>query len=258
MAIVGCGLATSFSNAGERGPKAARTPVIVELFTSEGCSSCPPADEALGKLASEQPVAGAEIIPLALHVDYWNNLGWADPFSSAKFSERQNEYAAAFRSSRIYTPQMIVDGRTEFVGSQLAKAKLEISAAAKNPKARIDFKAERAASKPNELLLALKISGIQEAAGGENVEVWLAVTESGLKTAVPKGENAGRTLTHSGVARELTKLQTVDPQKSDVFEAAPILKLDPKWDRRQSRAVVFLQKQSSRAIIGAASVAIAN
>src|SRR5689334_4635092 len=114
-----------------------RIPVIVELFTSEGCSSCPPADALLARLEKNQPVAGAEVIPLALHVDYWNHLGWADPFSSHQFSERQGEYAAVFGNDSVYTPQMVVDGVREFNGSNSSLAQEAIAKAARESKGEV-------------------------------------------------------------------------------------------------------------------------
>ena len=113
-----------------------RTPVIVELFTSEGCSSCPPADELLIMLDAQQPVAGALVIPLSEHVDYWNGLGWPDPFASTVFTQRQEQYARALATRGLYTPQMVVDGRLEFVGSQRHTAREAIARAGRRAEGR--------------------------------------------------------------------------------------------------------------------------
>src|SRR5450631_2985869 len=114
-----------------------RTPVIVELFTSEGCSSCPPADQLLAKLEAEQPVRNAEIIALEEHVDYWNNLGWVDPFSSDFATTRQYAYAGALGNGNAYTPQMVVDGQSEFVGSREGKARSAIEHAGSRKKTEV-------------------------------------------------------------------------------------------------------------------------
>src|ERR1043165_7446623 len=156
-----------------------RAPVVVELFTSEGCSSCPPADALLARLDKEQPVEGAEVIALAQHVDYWNNLGWADPFSAHEFSERQNEYAAHFGGDSVYTPQMVVDGGAEFPGSNSGKAFDGIARAAREPQAegslaRVDDQTDGA------LRLSVRVVRLPKLTDGDTADVLLAVTESGL------------------------------------------------------------------------------
>src|ERR1700674_652964 len=95
-----------------------RAPVVVELFTSEGCSSCPPADALLARLAEQQPVGNAEVIALEEHVDYWDHEGWIDPFSSGQWTQRQQLYASGFADHGVYTPELVVDGRSGFVGSR--------------------------------------------------------------------------------------------------------------------------------------------
>src|SRR3984893_16188948 len=117
--------------------QANRTPVLVELFTSEGCSSCPPADALLAKLDQTQPIDGAEIIVLGEHVDYWDGQGWHDRFSSHQYTERQNEYCGRLHVDSAYTPQMIVDGTDQFVGNDAAHAVRAIQHAAETPKIKL-------------------------------------------------------------------------------------------------------------------------
>ena len=168
--------------------QARRTPVLVELFTSEGCSSCPPADDFLIRLEREQPVPDAEIIAISEHVDYWNRLGWADPFSSAAFSERQNQYARAFGTNQIYTPQMVVDGRTEFIGSQEGKARREIAQAAQAPKAKVGLVKESAHPHDDLIFMHVSVGQLPRITPNDTGEVWLAITEGELSTDVRRGE----------------------------------------------------------------------
>ena len=106
---------------------------LVELYTSEGCSSCPPADAHLTKLLREQPIAGVEVVPLSFHVDYWNHQGWRDPFSAKAFSVRQESYSKIAGGNKVYTPQMVVDGQDEFNGSDEGAARKFLQAAAARP-----------------------------------------------------------------------------------------------------------------------------
>ena len=231
-----------------------RTPVVVELFTSEGCSSCPPADALLARLEREQPVAGAEVVALAQHVDYWNDLGWADPFSSHEFSERQSEYAGAFGNDGVYTPQMIVDGRTEFPGGESGKAFETIAQAAREPKAEVSLaRAAEQADAGDALRLSVRVMRLPKLTDGDAADVLLAVTESDLSSDVARGENAGRRLTHVCVVRALTKIGYVSAA-TPPFEADPVVALDKNWRRETLRAVVFLQEHTSRRVVGAASL----
>src|SRR5271167_2140177 len=112
----------------------AETPVVIELFTSEGCSSCPPADALLVDLSRKSSPNGTQLILLGEHVDYWNYIGWTDRFSSPAFSDRQNNYAKQLHLATVYTPQMVIDGHLQLVGNGAAEVYRNISLAAAEPK----------------------------------------------------------------------------------------------------------------------------
>jgi hypothetical protein len=169
---------------------------VVELFTSEGCSSCPPADDLLSEVVAESRATGRRVFPLAFHVDYWDDLGWPDPFADPAFSRRQRAYAQVFRSDRVYTPQMVVNGAVGFVGSDRAKAAREIAAALeRNPPCGCTIAAADGA-KPGTIVVAYAAT---PAAPGRVLNV--AVVERGLSVTVRRGENAGKVLRHDNVVR---------------------------------------------------------
>jgi hypothetical protein len=234
--------------------EAGRAPVVVELFTSEGCSSCPPADALLAQLDRTQPVGGAEVIPLAMHVDYWNYLGWADPFSSHEFSERQGEYARAYGKDGVYTPQMIVDGVKEFPGGNSTGALDAIGKAALVPKADVRFERASAETGAGVVRLSVRIENLPKLTEGDAAYVLLAVTESGLSTDVARGENSGRRLSHVGVVRRLTTVASLADARGGAFSTEATVPVEKGWRRENLRAVVFAQERASRRVLAAASL----
>ncbi len=216
-----------------------KTSVLVELFTSEGCSSCPPADRVLSQLEKEQTNPDVEVITLALHVDYWNYLGWKDEFSSKSYSERQSGYAERFKLDSIYTPQMVVDGQTQFVGSNLGTAQKAISDLAKNQKAAIEI--SNGGDK-------LKVK-IADAPTHDDSYVWLAIAEDDLKTNVRRGENGGKTLDHISVVREMKLLGNLAAADKN-FEAETALQFNPAWKKDNLKFVVFVQGKDSKKVFG--------
>ncbi len=229
----------------------ARAPVLVELFTSEGCSSCPPADALLIRLDQTQPVVGAEVIALEWHVDYWNYIGWRDPFSDAAYSARQAAYSVSFGNNGVYTPQMIVDGRTEFVGSSEARARGAISKSAGDAKLSIELALPPSSGGKT---VSVRIPALPNATAGDSPEVFLALTKSGLRSSVMRGENSGRRLEHTGVVRDFLLLGSAKPAASPAFTTETSLKLDPAWQRDNLRAVVFVQERESRRVLAAAQI----
>jgi hypothetical protein len=223
--------------------------VVVELFTSEGCSSCPPADELLGHLRQDLSAKNVQVIPLGFHVDYWNSLGWKDRFSSAEFTQRQEQYTRALKVDGPYTPEMVVDGAVEFVGNDAGRAQNTIrQQAAQLAEAQVTI-ASAAADQ-----LKIQVKGPAAPATG-NALVMLAITEDNLSTQVGSGENGGRTLHHAAVVRELRELGMLH---NGAMETTVPLKLEKDWKRSDLRAVVFVQQGPSGKIEGAASVALAD
>lgn len=215
---------------------ASRVPVLLELFTSEGCSSCPPADLLLEVLDRQQPVSGADIVVVSEHVDYWNHIGWTDPFSSATYSRRQQHYAQRFGLDGVYTPQMIVDGRWQFVGSDERLATKAIINAAASAKIGLIVQQEGAR-------LVIRSTAPFEAA----VDVSVIRAREHAVSNVARGENRGRELRHVSVATAL--LQAGQVQKHRIADLR--VDADP---RGSERVIVFAQELRTGHIAAVARV----
>ena len=240
-------------------------PVLVELFTSEGCSSCPPADEFLSRLIATQPVKGARVIALGEHVDYWDRQGWRDPFSSAAFTARQSDYSRVLRGNDIYTPQLVVNGRKGLVGSDYAAATAAIAAAAREATGRVRLTVSTVGDSASD--------GASDGRGGTapptawvrvapedgttfsaDLDVLLAVTEDGLSNDVRRGENKGRTLHHSAVTRTLDGVGVVR-KGSPAWSVTRAMPLDKSWARERLSLVAFARDRTTHRIVGADRVA---
>ena len=188
-----------------------------------------------------------------MHVDYWNNLGWADPFSSRQFSERQGEYAEAFGKGGVYTPQMVVDGVKEFAGGNESLALEAVGNAARESKAEVTL-ARDATQADGAAGISVRIDKLPKQAEGETVYVLMAVTESKLSSDVARGENAGSKLTHVGVVRLLKTLGSFADARGGEFKAEALVTVEKDWRRENLRAVVFAQERGTRRVLAAASI----
>ena len=232
-------------------PPDGRTAVI-ELFTSQGCSSCPPADRLLSKLAQDPRYPG-KVIPLSFHVDYWNYIGWTDPYSSSRWSDRQKLYAArAFHSNRIYTPQVVVNGRAECVGSQEAAVLDRVTdALAADPAGRVSLALDPPTPDGH---LRVKVGAkLAKAVGSGDLDLWVAIYESGLSTSVKAGENASRVLRNDRVVRRFEKAFTLPGTAGAEKSGEIVLGLDKRWKTGDLGVAAFLQDPATLAIHGAAA-----
>jgi hypothetical protein len=219
---------------------AAQNPVVVELFTSEGCSSCPPADALLLKLSQLQE-AGGEVIVLGEHVDYWNYIGWTDRFSSHQLTLRQQSYAQRFGLASPYTPQMVIDGQQQVLGSDASAVAHDIDAASKKNQAATVTVAKLGG---NSYQVSVK-------AENEKAKVYVAVTEDKLSSEVKGGENGGRTIHHAGVVRELRPIGSLTKGE---FQKKVDVSLQRDWNSANLKLIVFVQQGDSGPILGATSL----
>ena len=216
-------------------------PVVVELFTAEGCSSCPPADALLAEI-SGKIADGAEIIALGEHVDYWNDLGWKDRFSSSQLTERQKQYVAWLHLQTAYTPQMIIDGSVEVLGNDRgAVAKDLMVAVAKAKPATVALKWEAPG----------KLHVVSQAPESPGLDVVLAITEDALTTSITGGENKGKVLQHAAVVREL---RVLGKTSHGSFDKTSDVALRHDWNPSHLKAVVFVQNPHHGEIMGAAEL----
>jgi hypothetical protein len=202
--------------------KLAGGPLVLELFTSQGCSSCPPADKLLATLAKEPDLA-----PLSFHVDYWNDLGWADPYSQQAWTDRQHQYARALGDTRVYTPELVVGGAVGMVGSSTGQIKLAIAKAS-----RPALLAATGTWKADSLEVKADVPA--------NTEVLVAVWEAERTVKVPRGENSGATLANARIVRKLVKIPAGKSVK---------IALEPSW--KSVGAVAFAQRADKKIIASA-------
>lgn len=224
------------------------TPVLVELFTSEGCSSCPPADSLLEKL-DRQPIPGAEMIVLSEHVDYWNHIGWKDPYSAHFYSERQTAYVQRFHlESGTYTPEMVVDGTTEFNGSDAEKAQKALAQA--KATAKVPLRLSSISIDGSMLHAKVETEGLPSSLGVRKAEIYVAVALNHAESQVSGGENSGRKLTHVAVVRSLTKIAVL--KAGEAFAKDIQVKLESGSDPHNLRLIAFIQEPNQGKVLGAA------
>jgi len=222
-----------------------RIPVLLELFTSEGCSSCPPADRLLETLDQKQPVAGADLIVLSEHVDYWDRLGWKDPFSSSLYTARQQDYTNKYNLDGVYTPQLVVDGRYGLVGSDGREVTDAIQKAIRERK--IPIAISNASHDGNQVTAHIELRDDQNFKGGRGV-LFVAIADNRAESHVARGENFGRSLAHVAVTRVLKQVGTIDLD-SDTAKDVTLL---VQSGANGSRLVAFVQDPKSGHVLAVA------
>lgn len=215
---------------GPAAPAGPTGPLVLELFTSHGCSSCPPADRLLSRMASAGVLGDRPVAPLSFHVDYWNDGGWVDPYSLPAWTARQQQYSRLLGDDRVYTPELVVGGASGVIGSNAAVVTQTVQKAA--------WPALLAAT-----AAWSKEAVTVQATAPHDADVWVAVWEDGTSTRITGGENAGETLGGDRVVRRFERVATAGKNGSAA------VRLDPKW--RTTGAVAFAQRADGRIVASA-------
>jgi hypothetical protein len=227
---------------------AVAAPVLVELFTSEGCSSCPPADSLLGKLDGLQPVAGAQAIVLSEHVDYWNHDGWKDAYSSSFYTDRQKDYVRRLGVAEAYTPQMIVDGVAQLNGSNGPAVLAALEKARGDEK--VPVRITSVGLDGRTLRLHVAVDELPSDSKAKKADVMVAVALNRASSHVSAGENKGRDIQHVAVAESITKVGRVERGKK--FDGDVVVKLKGTEGLGDLRVIAFVQAGDGGAVVGAA------
>jgi hypothetical protein len=223
------------------------SPVVLELFTSEGCSSCPPADELLSKIGA----TSAGVIPLAYHVDYWDGLGWSDPFSSGQWTARQAVYVREMELSGSYTPQIVINGRWQCVGSDPGGIARAIAAARTTPPAGlITLRTTQPAAGSHKLNVSLSAHMLRTT-GDRPLIVLLAIYENGLVAKIGAGENGGHRIRYDYTVRKIVPVFELNATAGSALENELSVDLDPSWKLDHLGVAAFIQDENSLAIDGA-------
>lgn len=244
-----CSCATSQNSPANGIDTVPKPGILVELFTSEGCSSCPPADELLRQLDAQADKTKQQIVVLSEHVDYWDHDGWRDRFSSRDYTDRQEEYARRFHTEGPYTPEMVVDGHTEFTGNDAARLQAALRQSAANAKSALAITAQEI--NPAEALIHLKAAALPS--GSKHADLYVAVADNHDETQVGGGENSGRTLRHVAVLRSLQKVGRVGAEGD---EKDVKIHLPKSGTPANLRIIAFLQESDDGAVVGAAMKAL--
>jgi hypothetical protein len=226
----------------------AAAPVLIELFTAEGCSSCPPADHFLGQLDAAQPIRGAHLIVLSEHVDYWDGQGWPDPYASKAFTERQVAYERKLRVSEPFTPQFIVDGTVDMRLSRRERISEQLLAAAAVAKIPVSIESlDVGGGAAPAIRGVVRVAGVT---GDRPCELFVGVALDHADTQVLRGENRGQHLMHVAVLRELVRVGTVAPGAASRQSFS--IPLRPGLGGAPLRVIVFVQQPGLGAVLGAA------